>query len=67
MKMMTIGLHCRIIGQPARFKALKDFVDYVSKKEGAWVATRTKIAEAFREQFPYKKGTLASGVETSRN
>lgn len=58
-KMMTIGLHCRIIGRPGRFKALQDFVKYISEKEGVWVATRTQIAEAFREQFPYKKGELA--------
>ncbi|OAL01214.1 chitin deacetylase 1 [Phaeosphaeriaceae sp. SRC1lsM3a] len=58
-KMMTIGLHNRIIGRPGRFKALQDFVKYISAKEGVWVATRTEIAESFREQFPYKKGQLA--------
>ena len=58
-KMMTIGLHCRIIGRPGRFKALADFIDYISKKEGVWVATRTEIAQAFKEQFPYKQGQLA--------
>jgi peptidoglycan/xylan/chitin deacetylase (PgdA/CDA1 family) len=58
-KMMTIGLHCRIIGRPGRFKALQDFVKYISSKDGVWVATRTEIAEAFREQFPYRKGQLA--------
>ena len=58
-KMMTIGLHCRIIGRPGRFKALQDFVKYISEKDGVWVATRTQIAESFREQFPYKKGQLA--------
>ena len=58
-KMMTIGLHCRIIGRPGRFAALKEFVDYISKKEGVWVATRTEIAEAFKEQYPYRKGFLA--------
>lgn len=58
-KMMTIGLHCRIIGRPGRFAALKEFVDYISKKEGVWVATRTEIAETFKEQYPYKKGQLA--------
>lgn len=58
-KMMTIGLHCRIIGRPGRLAALRDFVDYISKKEGVWVATRTEIAETFKEQFPYKKGQLA--------
>ena len=59
-KMMTIGLHCRIIGRPGRFKALQEFVDYISKKEGVWVATRTEIAEAFRGQYPYQKGKLAA-------
>ena len=62
-KMLTIGLHCRIIGRPGRFKALQDFVKYISaisaKDDGVWVATRTEIAQAFREQFPYKKGQLA--------
>ena len=58
-KMMTIGLHCRIIGRPGRFKALRDFVDYISQKEGVFVATRTELAEAFQEQFPYQKGFLA--------
>jgi peptidoglycan/xylan/chitin deacetylase (PgdA/CDA1 family) len=58
-KMMTIGLHNRIIGRPGRFKALQDFVKYISQKGGVWVATRTEIAESFREQFPYKKGQLA--------
>ncbi|KAL3479619.1 hypothetical protein BJX99DRAFT_255344 [Aspergillus californicus] len=58
-KMMTIGLHCRIIGRPGRFAALKEFVEYIGAKEGVWVATRTEIAEAFRETYPYKKGCLA--------
>ncbi|KAF7195296.1 Chitin deacetylase 1 [Pseudocercospora fuligena] len=52
-KMLTVGLHCRIIGRPGRFKALRDFVDYISEKEGVFVATRTEIAEAFQDQFPY--------------
>ncbi|KAL4904098.1 hypothetical protein BDW74DRAFT_185767 [Aspergillus multicolor] len=58
-KMMTIGLHCRIIGRPGRFKALQEFVEYISQKEGVWVATRTEIAECFREGFPYRRGVLA--------
>lgn len=58
-KMMTVGLHCRIIGRPGRFSALRDFVKYISEKEGVWVATRTEIAEAFKQDHPYKKGQLA--------
>ncbi|KAK3113895.1 hypothetical protein LTR53_008342 [Teratosphaeriaceae sp. CCFEE 6253] len=64
-KMMTIGLHNRIIGRPGRFKALQDFVEYISTKEGVWVATRTEIAECFREQFPYKSGCLAEAKVSS--
>lgn len=63
-KMMTVGLHCRIIGRPGRFKALKDFVDYISTKNGVWVATRTEIAQAFAEQFPYQRGYLAKTKES---
>lgn len=55
-KMMTIGLHCRILGRPGRFAALKDFVKYISGFEGVWVATRTEIAECFKKQHPYKRG-----------
>lgn len=46
----------RSIGRPGRMIALRDFVDYISKKEGVWVATRTEIAEAFKAKHPYKKG-----------
>jgi len=58
-KMMTIGLHCRIIGRPGRLGALKKFVEEIEKKEGVWVATRTEIAEAFKKEYPYQKGKLA--------
>lgn len=47
------------IGRPGRLAALRDFVNYIGKKEGVWVATRTEIAEAFKEKHPYKKGQLA--------
>ncbi|KAK4987289.1 hypothetical protein LTR50_004715 [Elasticomyces elasticus] len=58
-KMMTIGLHCRITGKPARLAALKKFVEYIEGKERVWITTRTGIAEHFREKFPYKRGRLA--------
>ncbi len=58
-KMMTVGLHCRIIGKPGRFAALKQFVEYISQKDDVWVATRTEIAEAFRKNYPYRAGKLA--------
>ena len=44
-KMLSIGLHCRLVGRPGRLAALKRFVDYAKGCEGVWFATRLQIAE----------------------
>lgn len=51
-KMLSIGLHCRIIGRPARLAALKNFLDYIGKFEKTWVARRIDIARHWQRQFP---------------
>lgn len=51
-KMLSVGLHCRIIGRPARMAALIRFIDYISGFSDIWVARRLDIAEAFRAQVP---------------
>lgn len=51
-KMLSVGLHCRIIGRPARMAALIRFIDYISSFSDIWVARRLDIAEAFRAQVP---------------
>ncbi len=51
-KMMSIGLHCRIIGKPSRFMALKRFLDYVQSHENVWIATREDIAKHWIEHHP---------------
>jgi OHCU decarboxylase len=43
-KMMSIGLHCRLVGRPGRAAALARFLDYVQGHERVWVATRLDIA-----------------------
>lgn len=43
-KMMSVGLHCRLVGRPGRAAALARFLDYVKAKPGAWCATRLDIA-----------------------
>lgn len=43
-KMMSVGLHCRLVGRPGRAAALARFLDYVKSKPGAWCATRLDIA-----------------------
>ena len=57
-KMMTVGLHCRIVGKPGRSAELKRFCEYVAQKEGVWVATREEIAREWREKRPYKVGEI---------
>lgn len=47
-RMMTIGLHTRIIGRPGRIGGLRQFLDHVSGKGGAWFARRDEIAHHWR-------------------
>lgn len=47
-RMMTIGLHTRIIGRPGRIGGLKLFLDHVTNKGGAWFARRDQIAHHWR-------------------
>lgn len=55
-KMMTVGLHCRIIGRPGYFQALKKFVEYVNLHDDVWVCSRSDIATHFKSKYPYKPG-----------
>ncbi len=43
-KMMSVGLHCRLVGRPGRAAALARFLDYVTSHENVWVAKRIDIA-----------------------
>jgi OHCU decarboxylase len=51
-KMMSLGLHCRLVGRPGRIKGLADFIDHVQAKGGAWIATRADIAAHWRARHP---------------
>ncbi len=51
-KMMSVGLHCRIVGRPGRAAALARFLDYVQGHEAVWVARRIDIARHWLEQRP---------------
>ncbi|KKB10804.1 polysaccharide deacetylase [Devosia geojensis] len=53
-KMMSIGLHCRLVGQPGRFQGLKKFVDYIKGFERVWTPTRLEIARHWAEHHPYE-------------
>ncbi len=51
-KMMSIGLHCRIVGRPARMAALKRFIDYAQGHSGVWFARRIDIARHWLAEHP---------------
>lgn len=51
-KMLSIGLHCRIAGRPARTAALERFLDHVTSHERVWTTRRIDIAEHWRKVHP---------------
>jgi allantoinase len=54
-KMMSVGLHCRVIGRPGRIVALRKFLEYVNQHSGdVWIATREQIARYWIENVEGK-------------
>ena len=51
-KMMSVGLHTRIIGRPGRIGGLQRFIDHVAKRAGSWCATREQIARHWLATMP---------------
>jgi len=52
-KMLSIGLHARIVGRPGRIAALARFLDHVAKHEDVWIARRIDIARHWIAVHPY--------------
>ena len=58
-KMMSVGLHCRVIGRPGRITALTRFLDYVGEhSEDVWIATRENIARYWIDEIEGKQKIL---------
>ena len=51
-RMMSIGLHPRLMGNPARADALARFIEYSQGLDDVWIARRRDIARLFRDQLP---------------
>ena len=54
-KMMSIGLHCRLIGRPGRFEAIRKFLEFVNTHADVWIATREQIADHWMQTHPHKR------------
>ena len=52
-RMLSIGLHCRLVGRPGRIAALARFLDYIEGFDKVWVARRIDIAEHWRTHHAY--------------
>jgi putative urate catabolism protein len=52
-KMLSVGLHCRIVGRPGRAAALERFLDYVQQHDKVWITRRIDIAEHWRATHPF--------------
>ena len=50
-KMMSVGLHCRIVGKPGRIQALKKFLNYIKKHKNVWVCKRVDIAKHWIKNY----------------
>jgi len=51
-KMMSIGMHCRLLGRPGRITALQRFLDHIQRHEGVWITRRIDIARHWRATHP---------------
>ncbi len=51
-KMMSVGMHCRLLGRPGRVQALRRFIDYAQGHEGVWFARRGDIAAHWTATHP---------------
>ncbi len=51
-RMMSLGVHLRIIGRPGRIGYLEKFLDHVAAKPGVWITTRKNIADSWAAQNP---------------
>jgi allantoinase len=52
-KMMSVGMHCRLLGRPGRIVALQRFLDHVQKHDRVWICRRIDIARHWKQVHPY--------------
>lgn len=53
-KMLSIGMHCRLLGRPGRIVALQRFLDHIQNHDRVWICRRIDIARHWKQAHPYK-------------
>lgn len=64
-KMMSVGLHCRLVGRPGRAQALAQFLNYLQDFDDIWVCTRADIARHWLQHHPYRGGAPVNGASAT--
>ena len=52
-KMLSIGMHCRLLGRPGRMRSLQKFLDYIQNHNHVWICRRLDIAQHWRLTHPH--------------
>ncbi len=60
-KMMSIGMHCRLLGKPGRIGALRRFLDHVQRHERVWICRRIDIAQHWKKVHPFQATQATRG------
>jgi putative urate catabolism protein len=55
--MMSIGMHCRLLGRPGRLRALQRFLDHVQRHDRVWITRRIDIARHWKSVHPFDPAT----------
>ncbi len=56
-RMLSVGMHCRLLGRPGRFAALQRFLDHLEKHDRVWICRRIDIARHWQQRHPYREPT----------
>ncbi len=65
-RMLSIGLHCRLIGRPGKLAGLMRFLDHAQAHEGVWFARRIDIARHWAVTHPHKRRERPSTLDHAR-
>ncbi|UTS79443.1 allantoinase PuuE [Phaeobacter piscinae] len=65
-KMMSVGLHCRLIGRPGKAAGLKRFIDYIQEFDGVWCPRRIDIADHWAKTHPHQRRERPSQMTRAR-
>ena len=65
-RMMSVGLHCRLVGRPGRAQALRRFIDYAKGHEGVWFPRRIEIARHWAATHPPRDLERPSEMDRDR-